>query len=186
MLNWATDKLSILEARVFGVDYHTKANQKSTHWQKNKKNITQKIKFNSIICTWHQVDALCRIHYQYRQVVSLSPFLEIFQLIGPGPPKEIFGDPWSTALQPIALNGSNDTDHWISHNGLILSWSTDSYRDGCHTILCQLSEKLTSYKKLSYRRKTARCVVSVEILPTATQQCRNYMYDKSWTNRADV
>jgi len=24
-----------------------------------------------------------------------------------------------------------------------------------------------------------RCVVSVEILPTATQQCRNYLYDKS-------
>jgi len=36
-------------------------------------------------------------------------------------------------------------------------------------------------KKLSYRRGTARCVVSVEILPTATQQCRNYLYDKSWT-----
>jgi len=34
-------------------------------------------------------------------------------------------------------------------------------------------------KKLSYRRGTARCVVSVEILPTATQQCRNYLYDKS-------
>ena len=29
------------------------------------------------------------------------------------------------------------------------------------------------YNKLSYRRGTARCVVSVEILPTATQQCRN-------------
>ena len=29
-------------------------------------------------------------------------------------------------------------------------------------------------KKLSYRRWTARCVVSVEILPIATQQCRNY------------
>ena len=29
-------------------------------------------------------------------------------------------------------------------------------------------------KKLSYRRGTARCVVSIEILPTATQQCRNY------------
>jgi len=28
-------------------------------------------------------------------------------------------------------------------------------------------------KKLSYRRWTARCVVSVEILPIATQQCRN-------------
>jgi len=29
-------------------------------------------------------------------------------------------------------------------------------------------------KKLSYRRGTARCVVSIEILPIATQQCRNY------------
>jgi len=36
-------------------------------------------------------------------------------------------------------------------------------------------------KKLSYRWGTARCVASVEILPTATQQCRNYSYDKSWT-----
>ena len=35
------------------------------------------------------------------------------------------------------------------------------------------------YKKLSYRRGTARCVVSVEILPIAKQQCRNYLYDKS-------
>ena len=35
------------------------------------------------------------------------------------------------------------------------------------------------YKKLSYRRETARCVVSIEILPIATQQCRNYLYDKS-------
>jgi len=34
-------------------------------------------------------------------------------------------------------------------------------------------------KKLSYRRGTARCVVSIEILPIATQQCRNYLYDKS-------
>ena len=39
-------------------------------------------------------------------------------------------------------------------------------------------------KKLSYRRGTARCVVSVEILPTAAQQRRNYLYDKSWTNRS--
>ena len=36
-----------------------------------------------------------------------------------------------------------------------------------------------SNKKLSYRRGTARCVVSVEILPIAMQQCRNYLYDKS-------
>ena len=34
-------------------------------------------------------------------------------------------------------------------------------------------------KKLSYRRGTARCVVSIEILSIAKQQCRNYLYDKS-------
>ena len=34
-------------------------------------------------------------------------------------------------------------------------------------------------KKLSYHRGTARCVVSMEILPIATQQCRNYLCDKS-------
>ena len=38
-------------------------------------------------------------------------------------------------------------------------------------------------KKLSYRRGTARCVVSIEILPIATQQYKNYLYDKSWPNR---
>jgi len=36
-------------------------------------------------------------------------------------------------------------------------------------------------KKLSYRRGAERCFVSVEILPIATQQYRNYLYDKSWT-----
>jgi len=36
-----------------------------------------------------------------------------------------------------------------------------------------------SDKKLSYRRGTARCAVSVEILLIATQQRRNYLYDKS-------
>ena len=39
------------------------------------------------------------------------------------------------------------------------------------------------YKKLSYRRGTAQCIVSIEILPIATQQCRNYLYDKSCPNR---
>ena len=34
-------------------------------------------------------------------------------------------------------------------------------------------------KKLSYRRGTARCVMSIKILPIATLQCRNYLYDKS-------
>ena len=39
-------------------------------------------------------------------------------------------------------------------------------------------------KKLSNRWGTAQCVVSVETLPSAKQQCRNYLYDKSWTNRS--
>ena len=39
--------------------------------------------------------------------------------------------------------------------------------------------KVNVTKKLSYRRGTARCVVSIEILPIVTQQCRNYLYDKS-------
>ena len=43
---------------------------------------------------------------------------------------------------------------------------------------------LACNKKLSDRRGTARFFVSVEILPVATQQCRNYSYDKSWTNRS--
>ena len=34
-------------------------------------------------------------------------------------------------------------------------------------------------KKLSYRRVTARCVLSVAILQITTQQCRNYLHDKS-------
>ena len=34
-------------------------------------------------------------------------------------------------------------------------------------------------KKLSYRRVTARCVLSVVMLSIATQHCRNYLYDKS-------
>ena len=34
------------------------------------------------------------------------------------------------------------------------------------------------YKKLSYRRVTAQCVLSVVILPITTPQCRNYLYDK--------
>ena len=46
------------------------------------------------------------------------------------------------------------------------------YKKSCNTY-CN-TEKVCSnlyYKKLSYRRGTARCVVSVEILPIATQQC---------------
>jgi len=38
---------------------------------------------------------------------------------------------------------------------------------------------IETYKKLSYRRRTARCVVSVVISPIATQQCTNYLYTTS-------
>jgi len=57
----------------------------------------------------------------------------------------------------------------------------------CYTVvtLFDLTQHPTRVnKKLSYRRVTARCVVSVEILPNSTQQCRNYLYDKSRTNRS--
>jgi len=39
-------------------------------------------------------------------------------------------------------------------------------------------------KKFSYRRGTARCILSDEVLLIATQQCRNYLYDKSSRNRS--
>ena len=47
-------------------------------------------------------------------------------------------------------------------------------------LVCEYQRLLSvKNKKLSYRRGTARCVVSAEILPIATQQCRNCLYDKS-------
>ena len=49
-----------------------------------------------------------------------------------------------------------------------------------HELWVKRLQLVTINKKLSYRRGTARCVVSIEILPIATQQCRNYLYYKSW------
>ena len=51
-----------------------------------------------------------------------------------------------------------------------------SYKTACLLTISNVN------KKLSYHRVTARCVFSVVILPIATQQCRNYLYDKSWPN----
>jgi len=45
---------------------------------------------------------------------------------------------------------------------------------------------LNDNKKLSYRRGTARCVVSVEILPIATQQCRNYILVRQVLNQVSA
>ena len=64
----------------------------------------------------------------------------------------------------------------LSHTVLLEIWGSPKIRalpSGT------LSETPSLDKKLSYCRGTARCVVSVEILPVATQQCRNYLYDKS-------
>jgi len=49
----------------------------------------------------------------------------------------------------------------------------------CNPALSGYVGNIKEDKKLSYRRGTARCVVSIKILPIATQQCRNYLYDKS-------
>ena len=51
----------------------------------------------------------------------------------------------------------------------------------CLLVICTCH---SSNKKLSHRRGTAWCVVSVETLPIAMQHCRNYLYEKSWTNRS--
>ena len=60
--------------------------------------------------------------------------------------------------------------------------TTDTVRSSLHFLMKMLVVGDTvdnDNKKLSYRRGTARCVVSIEILPIATQQCKNYLYDKS-------
>jgi len=73
------------------------------------------------------------------------------------------------------LRGSVDEKHYMSRITFHLSQTRiQNFVEGGHTL---------ENKKLSYRRGTARCVVSIEIFPIATQQCRNYLYDKSWPNR---
>jgi len=58
-----------------------------------------------------------------------------------------------------------------SHTNLgVLCGPKSSTTQGTHSV---------ENKKLSCHRGTARCVVLVEILATATQQCRNYLFDKS-------
>jgi len=72
-----------------------------------------------------------------------------------------------------------DWNHWMSVHAINFNFYLWLLK-----ILCpEKWEYFFTHKKLSYRRGTARCVVSIEILPIATQQCRNYLYDKSWTNR---
>jgi len=100
-------------------------------------------------------------------------------------------------LSPVRVHIPNGTAGSLPVLG-VQSYGQQTYRDEHHTrkhknhstyihtpvlrpfFRDYLGEPIpASYKKLSYRRGTARCVVSVEILPVPTQQCRNYSYDKS-------
>ena len=45
----------------------------------------------------------------------------------------------------------------------------------CANCIGTLSFRIWGDKKLSYRRGTARCVVSVAILPIAKQQCKKLL-----------
>jgi len=87
----------------------------------------------------------------------------------------------------------DETDRFLSEVGYLLhgirrvtnGWDTMRYDTIRHDTVRNVrrAHRLLWHKepdkKLSYRRGTARCVVSVEILPVATKQCRNYLYDKS-------
>jgi len=44
---------------------------------------------------------------------------------------------------------------------------------------CEITKLAANIQEAQLSRGTARCVVSIEILPVATQHCRNYLYDKS-------
>jgi len=84
----------------------------------------------------------------------------------------------------IASRGQKK-DIWNENFALSIS---DDHIKCCVVYFCNVSSlryavsNLNENKKLSYRRVTARRVLSVVILPITTQQCRNYLYDKSWPN----
>jgi len=85
---------------------------------------------------------------------------------------------WADGLSmDIVDHGSVDRITWAGGTRPNARATTDTRTTRYLPRLCQPSVGV--YKKLSYRRGTARCVVSIEILPIATQQCRNYLYDKS-------
>jgi len=83
----------------------------------------------------------------------------------------VFESPVMTSVSIAAYNTDNPTLRRFTRN----NWSIW----GNPIIMF----KIDVDKKLSYRRVTARCVLSVVVLPITTQQCRNYLYDKSWPNR---
>ena len=85
----------------------------------------------------------------------------------------------STCPSPAAAPVINSTD-CITMSTTVSPPESSSKQALVSALVCEY-QRLLSVKneKLSYRRGTARCVVSVEILPIAAQQCRNCLYDKS-------
>ena len=80
-------------------------------------------------------------------------------------------------MTPSSLTTSSVSPSPTIHDFRQSTMAEAQRREG-RCIYCT-NNALAYNKKLSYRRGTARCVVSIEILPIATQQCRNYLYDKS-------
>ena len=79
-----------------------------------------------------------------------------------------------TVTLPVACHMQRSASgRWVVSS----SWPLASYGQWLCT-LSAVNNTQYNYNKLSYCRGTARCVVSIEILPVATQQCRNYLYDK--------
>ena len=102
--------------------------------------------------------------------------LTIYGMVGVDNPGQLLLRVFTVALLPAnhtvqhKIRSTCEDQHTLcSHSFRI------SFRGLAAVCIAQARED----KKLSYRRGTARCVVSVEILPIATQQCRNYLYDKS-------
>ena len=65
----------------------------------------------------------------------------------------------------------------MNHRPQIILYITFRWQQRLQYMVAIVNNRIN--KKLSYRRVTTQCVFSVVILPITTQQCRNYLYDKS-------
>ena len=118
------------------------------------------------------------------QVFSIGLFRKVKHLYVQWRSKSLWGAGSTVTWGPLLLRPQRLTLPKVLKVGL---WGGPVTGPGVRCKLlqpprCFLCSRMTSPvtdKKLSYRRGTARCVVSIEILPIATQQCRNYLYDKS-------
>ena len=87
-------------------------------------------------------------------------------------PVEFRGDLWRQKTKAPVWFSFCDLafSRFSSWNTDLWQTQTDRHRAIAYTYRASIASRGKKYKKLSYRRGTARCVVSVEILPIATQQ----------------